>query len=102
MAQHNFSSLRKQAHYIEEVISSLDLKLANPASFSRTSKILHAEKILENIVAENEGILVNTFFHIKVKSLLVLNSVEFTWLEPFIMFMLPGCPCWNVRYGGKD
>lgn len=97
MAQHNFSSLRKQAHYIDEVISSLDLKLANPASFFRPSKIPHAEKILENIVAENEGILVNTFFHIKVKGLLVLNSIEFTWLEPFIMFMSPGCPCWNVR-----
>jgi len=62
MAQHNFSSLRNQAHYIDEVISSLDLRLANPASFFRPSKILHAEMILENIMAENEGILVNTFF----------------------------------------
>jgi len=75
MAQHNFSSLRKQAQYIDEVISSLDLKLANPASFFRSSKIPRAEKVLENIMAENEGILVNTFFHIKVKSLLVLNSI---------------------------
>jgi hypothetical protein len=78
MAQHSFSSLRKQAHYIDEVISSLDLKLANPASFFRSSKIPHAEKILENIMAENEGLLVNTFFYIKVTSVLVLNSIEFT------------------------
>jgi hypothetical protein len=75
MAQHNFSSLRKQAQYIDEVISSLDLKLANPANFFRPSKIPHAEKILENIMAENEGLVVNTFFSIKVKGLLVLNSM---------------------------
>jgi hypothetical protein len=87
MAQGNFSSLRKQARYIDEVISDLDLKLANPGSIFRPSKVPHTEKILENIVAENEGILVNTFFHITLKSLLVLNSKEFTRLEPFIMFM---------------
>lgn len=74
MAQHSFSSLRKQAQYVDEVISSLDLKLADPASFFQPSKIPHAEKILENIMAENEGILVNTFFNIKVKSLLFLKS----------------------------
>ena len=93
MAQHNFSSLRKQAQYIDEVISNLELKLANPGSFFRPSKLPHAAKTLENIMAENEGILVSTFFHIKVKSLLVLNPIEFTRMEPFIMFMLPGWPC---------
>jgi hypothetical protein len=87
MAQGNFSSLRKQAQYIDEVISDLDLKMANPGSIFRPSKLPHTEKILENIMAENEGILVNTFFYIKVKSILVINSKEFTRLEPFIMFM---------------
>jgi hypothetical protein len=37
-----------------------------------------------------------------VKSILVINSKEFTRLEPFIMFMWHGWPCWSVRYGGKD
>lgn len=77
MAQHSFSSLRKQAQYIDEVISNLDSKLANPGSIFQPSKIPHAEKTLENIMAENEHILVNKFFHIKVKSLLGLNSIEF-------------------------
>jgi len=75
MAQHNFSSLRKQAQYIDEVNSSLDLKLANPASYFRPGKIPHTEKILENIISGNEGILVTTFFHIEVKRVLVLNSI---------------------------
>jgi hypothetical protein len=80
MAQHSFSSLRKEAQYIDEVISNLDSKLANPESIFRPSKIPHAEKILENIMAENEGSWVNKFFHIEVKSLLGLSSIEFTRL----------------------
>lgn len=75
MAQYNFSSLRKQTQNFDEVISSLDLKLAKPASIFQPSKIPHAEKILENIMAENEGILVNTFLNIKVKSLSFLRSI---------------------------
>jgi hypothetical protein len=91
MAQGDFSSLRKQAQYIDEVISDLDSKLANPGRIFRPSKVPHTEKILNDIMAENEGILVNIFFHIKVNESLgsefrtiyetgTCHNVHVTWL----------------------
>jgi hypothetical protein len=61
MASSNFSVLKKQARYIDETISDLNSKLDYPESMFRPSKILYTEKILEELMSENEEILVNGY-----------------------------------------
>jgi hypothetical protein len=61
MASGNFHDLKKQARYIDETISDLNLKLAYPGSMFKPNSIPHTEKILEELVSENEEILVSGY-----------------------------------------
>jgi hypothetical protein len=61
MASGNFSDLKKQARYIDKTISDLNSKLVYPQIMFRSNKILYTEKILEEIMSENEDILVNGY-----------------------------------------
>jgi hypothetical protein len=61
MASGNFSDLRKQARYIDEMISDLNSKLAYPDSMFRCNKTLHTERVLEKLMSENEDILVSGY-----------------------------------------
>jgi hypothetical protein len=66
MATGNFTNPKMQARYIDETISDLNLKLAYPGSIFRSSRILHTEQTLEEIIAENEEIWVNVY-HVILK-----------------------------------
>jgi NurA-like 5'-3' nuclease len=75
MASGNFSDLKKQARYIDETISDLNLKLAYPGSIFKPNKIPHTEKILEELMSENEEILVSGYPSV-LKSYQTLQSGE--------------------------
>jgi NurA-like 5'-3' nuclease len=61
MASGTFSYLKKQARYIDETISDLNLKLAYPGSMFKPNKIHHTENILEELMSKNEEVLVNGY-----------------------------------------
>jgi NurA-like 5'-3' nuclease len=87
MASGNFSDLKKQARYIDETISELNLKLAYPGSMFKPSKIHHTENILEELMSENEEILVNGYPFVlsqirhNLGSKLQDPSIHLVWLD---------------------